>query len=239
MALIKCLECGKEISDKATVCIHCGCPVSETETVCAKEEIDNDTTYCKACMNCGYIYWNPANSSYPEGYCSNCKCEREKRKLIKFDYTTVAFRKRVGDVPNSSGIYSYDQRKLKEFMKRRNGIERDLFEKYVSHWDTLDKECEEYKNNIKELYENSVTVDENETRLSNDEKLNIKMGVFIAFIVISILCFIILGTKGCSGETSHNDGKCDICNNAKYSSINGEEFCYEHYKNAIDYYLDD
>ena len=22
-------------------------------------------------------------------------------------------------------------------------------------------------------------------------------------------------------------------------SINGEEFCYEHYKNAIDYYLDD
>ena len=87
MALIKCLECGKEISDKATVCIHCGCPVSEAETVCAKEEIDNDTTYCKACMNCGYIYWNPVNSSYQEGYCSNCKCEREKRKLNKFDYT--------------------------------------------------------------------------------------------------------------------------------------------------------
>jgi len=26
MALIKCNECGKEISDKATTCIHCGCP---------------------------------------------------------------------------------------------------------------------------------------------------------------------------------------------------------------------
>lgn len=25
MALIKCKECGKEISDKATACIHCGC----------------------------------------------------------------------------------------------------------------------------------------------------------------------------------------------------------------------
>ena len=24
MALIKCSECGKEISDKATECIHCG-----------------------------------------------------------------------------------------------------------------------------------------------------------------------------------------------------------------------
>lgn len=29
MALIKCNECGKEISDKATECIHCGCPIEE------------------------------------------------------------------------------------------------------------------------------------------------------------------------------------------------------------------
>lgn len=27
MSLIKCTECGKEISDKAKVCIHCGCPI--------------------------------------------------------------------------------------------------------------------------------------------------------------------------------------------------------------------
>lgn len=26
MALIKCSECGKEISDKAKSCVHCGCP---------------------------------------------------------------------------------------------------------------------------------------------------------------------------------------------------------------------
>lgn len=29
MALIKCKECGKEISDKATACIHCGCPIEK------------------------------------------------------------------------------------------------------------------------------------------------------------------------------------------------------------------
>ena len=29
MALIKCPECGKEISDKANVCIHCGYPLNE------------------------------------------------------------------------------------------------------------------------------------------------------------------------------------------------------------------
>lgn len=33
MALIKCMECGKEISDKAATCPHCGCPISEMNTV--------------------------------------------------------------------------------------------------------------------------------------------------------------------------------------------------------------
>ena len=31
MALIKCPECGKEISDKSKICIHCGYPISEHE----------------------------------------------------------------------------------------------------------------------------------------------------------------------------------------------------------------
>lgn len=30
MAMIKCKECGKEVSDKAKTCIHCGCPVNES-----------------------------------------------------------------------------------------------------------------------------------------------------------------------------------------------------------------
>lgn len=29
MSLIKCPECGKEISDKAAVCPNCGCPVED------------------------------------------------------------------------------------------------------------------------------------------------------------------------------------------------------------------
>ena len=30
MALIRCSECGKEISDKASACVNCGCPVTTT-----------------------------------------------------------------------------------------------------------------------------------------------------------------------------------------------------------------
>ena len=31
MALIKCSECGKEISDKSKKCIHCGCPINKEQ----------------------------------------------------------------------------------------------------------------------------------------------------------------------------------------------------------------
>ena len=37
MALIKCPECGKDVSDKATACIHCGFPLNVAEPV--NEEI--------------------------------------------------------------------------------------------------------------------------------------------------------------------------------------------------------
>ena len=49
MALIKCPECGKEISDKAAACIHCGCPLdnanptpeSKYDTSEPKESVNN------------------------------------------------------------------------------------------------------------------------------------------------------------------------------------------------------
>ena len=32
MPLIKCSDCGKEISDRSKVCIHCGCPIEGQES---------------------------------------------------------------------------------------------------------------------------------------------------------------------------------------------------------------
>lgn len=42
MALIKCPECGKEISDKAASCPHCGCPVSHPQTQVEKTVIQDN-----------------------------------------------------------------------------------------------------------------------------------------------------------------------------------------------------
>lgn len=50
---------------------------------------------------------------------------------------------------------------------------------------------------------------------------------------------IILMLAGCGG-TNSNDGKCDICGKSKYAKLSdGNEYCYTHWKSAIDYYLDD
>lgn len=59
MALIKCPECGREISDKSKICIHCGYPLEnekDKKELCVKcpeceNEIENKV---KKCPYCGY-----------------------------------------------------------------------------------------------------------------------------------------------------------------------------------------
>ena len=46
MALIKCPECGKEVSDKAQNCIHCGYPLSQIPKDDAPLEQKDDTVVC-------------------------------------------------------------------------------------------------------------------------------------------------------------------------------------------------
>ena len=55
MALIKCPECGKEISDKAKACIHCGYPLEELKD---KTE-ENLFSSPRKCLKCGKITANP------------------------------------------------------------------------------------------------------------------------------------------------------------------------------------
>ncbi len=51
MALIKCSECGKEISDKAKQCPHCGFENNIITCPECKKEIENNIN---TCPNCGF-----------------------------------------------------------------------------------------------------------------------------------------------------------------------------------------
>lgn len=42
MALIKCPECGKEISDRAGACPNCGCPIADAPTSVKVRALSND-----------------------------------------------------------------------------------------------------------------------------------------------------------------------------------------------------
>lgn len=44
MALIKCPECGKEISDRATACPNCGCPIKHEEDIKVDGNVGEDST---------------------------------------------------------------------------------------------------------------------------------------------------------------------------------------------------
>ena len=58
MAMIKCEECGKDISDKAVACIHCGAVLDKPKRICL--ECGKDITEDK-CMNCGYVNNSESN----------------------------------------------------------------------------------------------------------------------------------------------------------------------------------
>lgn len=53
MSLIKCPECGKEISDKAPACPNCGCPQSEFNKKMVKELPPEERPEMFSCVNCG------------------------------------------------------------------------------------------------------------------------------------------------------------------------------------------
>lgn len=64
MALIKCVECGNDVSDRATACPHCGCPITES----IKEiQLERDRNKDKLFFNCPIC-----NKLFPNG---TLKCD--------------------------------------------------------------------------------------------------------------------------------------------------------------------
>lgn len=75
MAMIKCPECGQEISDKAKKCIHCG-------------KIFVEDTKENICMECGKII--PEDSDL----CPYCGCPVEKTASQKVEVTGIKVSKK-------------------------------------------------------------------------------------------------------------------------------------------------
>lgn len=86
MALIKCKECGKEFSDKASQCIHCGCPIEKEETKIF-------------CVDCG----NELKIS--DKVCSKCGCPTDNNNMQNNKNSLKAPTKNKGK--NSSNIIRY------------------------------------------------------------------------------------------------------------------------------------
>lgn len=66
MALIKCPECGREVSDRAKACIHCGCPLEEIKTLGRYAIIINSYADTDTAAMAGLNTVFPWNMSYEE-----------------------------------------------------------------------------------------------------------------------------------------------------------------------------
>lgn len=76
MALIKCSECGNEISNRATICPYCGVPLTEppilSKYVCLKcgEQLPKNVL---TCPKCGERVPNDKNLDRDMLYCPECE----------------------------------------------------------------------------------------------------------------------------------------------------------------------
>lgn len=63
MAIIKCPECGKEVSDKARVCPYCGIPI-DTNVYCPKCGSSNVQVISGAIESCPPDYWGKGDRNH-------------------------------------------------------------------------------------------------------------------------------------------------------------------------------
>ncbi len=121
MALIKCPECGNQISDKATICPNCGINVQKVLSEIREEQQRQKKKQRKhifvalifviiatAISVLAYLYYIDALNSIPSQY-------REQSKVILDQYESAI---RVGDLDN--GIRYFDALKNRGLTKRQS-----------------------------------------------------------------------------------------------------------------------
>lgn len=115
MALIKCPECGKEISDRADACIHCGCPLENREIETQKKNTNIVYCYEKGIQNlflrcscgCEFKYMN---TLYKRTILDNGDYKFEQGGLpvicpqCRGIYDTISFRAEASPYHNEKNI---------------------------------------------------------------------------------------------------------------------------------------
>ena len=124
MALIKCPECGKDVSSAAETCIYCGYPIQQYITEIASEKSDADIAFqaeidwlvkkvkpityrcpeprAKVCAKCGLCVHSEYSASGVRSDYPICLCNEEGKEypLIEVDYPAAG-------IGSNNGVYIY------------------------------------------------------------------------------------------------------------------------------------
>lgn len=224
MALIKCPECGREISDKSHHCIYCGYPLEEMTKENEVTSSKNDGGHPVEEM----AKENEVTSSKNEGRYYKAvltACPQDKIAIaikIVREVTGLGLRAAkivVDDIPS---VVRY-RLLLEEAQEIQSVFDQEGIT--ISILDDADSVSKTKEANIQKT-----------TKNSNQQRSKGSGIVFLA--VILVIIFIIGKACGIGGHEA-GDGKCDICGKRATKSIGTEEYCSEHYGDAEEWYIEE
>lgn len=121
--IIKCPECGKEISDKAEICIYCGYPLN---TIKETDEFKFDKT--KICPVCGKSTWK-YDSESGLVLCTTCGCAVDENTVVHNAYIKKYEEQNKLNKPKCPTCNSTNIEKISTGSKIISGMAFGLFSK--------------------------------------------------------------------------------------------------------------
>ena len=209
MAIIKCPECEKEISDKAIACIHCGCPLNFSE--------------------------HGKSDNYDIILNSDANKYQVIKILMELKSISLVDAKNIVDNTLQIIFRSVTLNESANIINKLKSVSADITIEMENKTNNIGniassaivKETVNSELNVKN---ESVSTQTNTSNIV-DKKKNMGCGITIAIIIVIILICALIGNS-----TNHDDGKCDICGKKAVKSSSDYEYCLEHYVDAVDYY---
>ena len=180
-----CPVCHGQINKEAAKKNYEG--VSPSGDVNRSSTVSTKPVLCRACVACGKIHFNPNTHGFQNNYCIECKSCNTPSKLVEIDYPLDKFAERV-DFNLDKGEFTIFNESVK---KKLYSVQRELYEKYVMNWTTINKTSRSYEINMKNLYPNGKNAVKHS---SSDHSKDFVFG--IVGIILIILFFIAFPTLG-------------------------------------------